>query len=125
MKAHWFQSKVVSVLLFCSVMVCLFCFASFFSFAVPWVRNSLNSSSANNALGILFAALLILTIPCALIVSLGMAVFCAFADRSSVSVKVFWFLLFLATWPIGSIVYYFTVYRGFINRQDVEQLAHL
>ena len=117
MKSDWLQSKVVSKLFLWSVIVCLICFASFFSFAVPWVRNFLNSSSANNALGILFGALLVLTIPCSLIVSFGMAIFCAFTDRSSVGVKVFWFILFLVTWPFGSIVYFFTVYRGVIKRK--------
>jgi len=117
MRLNWLESKVVSTLFLGSVVVCLICFASYFSIAVPWVRNFLNSSSANNALGILFAALLVLTIPCSLIVSFGMAMFCAFADRSSVGVKVRWFFLFLVTWPLGSIVYFFTVYRGFIKRK--------
>ena len=117
MRFNWLESKALSILFFCSVVVCLICFATFLSFAVPWVRNFLNSSSANNALGILSAALLVLTIPCSLIVSFGMACFCAFMDRSPVGVKVLWFLLFLFTWPIGSIVYFFTVYRGGINRK--------
>ena len=115
MRFKWLESKVASMLFFWSVVVCLICFASFFSFAVPWVRNFLNSSSANNALGVLFAALLVLTIPCSLIISFGMAIFCAFADRSSVGAKVLWFLLFIVIWPFGSMVYYFTVYRGFIK----------
>jgi len=111
MKFDWLESKVASKLFLWSVVVCLICFVSFFSFAVPSVRNFLNSSPANNALGILFGTLLVLTIPCALIVSFGMALFCAFADRSSVGLKVLWFLLFLVTWPLGSIIYFFTVYR--------------
>jgi hypothetical protein len=116
MKVDWLQSKVVSKLFLWSVVVCLICFASFFSFAVPWVRNFFNSSPANNFLGILFGALLVLTIPCSLIISFGMAIFCAFADCSSVGLKVLWFLFFLVTWPLGSIVYFFTAYRGYIKR---------
>jgi len=81
-----------------------------------WVRNFLNSSSASNALGNLFAALVVLTIPCALIISLGMAI-CGFTDRATVGAKASWFLLFVVTWPIGSMVYYFATYRGFIKQQ--------
>jgi hypothetical protein len=117
MRFNWLESKVVSMLFFGSVVVCLICFAYGFSFAVPWVRNFFNSSPANNVLGNIFFALVVLTVPCSLIVSFGMAIFCAFADRSAVGVKMFWFLLFLVTWPFGSIVYFFTVYRGFIKRE--------
>ncbi|HEU5352048.1 MAG TPA: hypothetical protein VFU55_10665 [Terracidiphilus sp.] len=112
MKFDWLESNVASKLFLWSVVVCLICFVSYFSFAVPAVRIFLNSSPANNALGILFGALLVLTILCALIVSFGMAVFCAFGDRSSVGLKVLWFLLFLGTWPLGSMIYFFTVYRN-------------
>ncbi len=117
MKLNWLESKVVSMLFFWSVVVCLSCFCVGLSFVVPWVRNFLNSSSANNALGNLFAALVVLTIPCALIISLGMAIFCGFTDRAAVGAKAVWFLLFFVTWPIGSMVYYFATYRGFIKRQ--------
>lgn len=106
------------MLIFWSIVVCLTCFAYGLSFAVPWIRNFLNTSSANNGLGNLFAALVVLTIPCMLIVSFGMAMFCAFTDRSPVCVKVLWFLLFLVTWPFGSMVYYFTAYRAFIKRKS-------
>jgi hypothetical protein len=67
-------------------------------------------------LGILFGTLLVLTIPCSLIVSLGMAIFCALRDHSRFGVKVLWFILFLATWPLGSVVYFFTVYRPLFKR---------
>ena len=73
-----------------------------------WRRETVHSG---NFLGQV-AAFLVLTIPCSLIVSFGMAVFCAFTDRSPVGVKVLWVLLFMVTWPIGSIVYFFAVYRG-------------
>jgi hypothetical protein len=115
-KSSWLVSKVVSRLFLWSIVVCLVCFASGLSFAVPWVRNFLNTSSANNILGILFAALVVLTIPCSLVVSFGMAIFCVFLDRSSIRVKVLWFLLFLFTWPVGSMTYFFTIYRGYAKR---------
>lgn len=117
MRFNWLESKALSKLFFWSVVVCLALFAYALLIAVPWVRNFLNASSAINALGVLFAALVVLTIPCSLIVSVGMASFCAFTDRSPIGVKVLWFLSFLVTWPIGSIVYFFTVYRVFIKRK--------
>lgn len=124
MKFNWLKSKVVSVLFFWSVVMCLACFAYALFIAVPWVRQFLNSSSANNVFGYLFIALVALTIPCSLIISCGMAIFCAFADRSPVGAKMLWFLLFLVIWPVGAISYYFTVYRGFIKRTKVEWLTH-
>lgn len=116
MRFNWLESKAVSTLFWWSVVACLICFASYGSLAVPWVRNFLNSSSANDAFGILFMALLVLAIPCSLLISIGMAIFCTFADRSSGGVKVLWFLLFFVTWPFGSMVYFFTVYRRSIKR---------
>lgn len=47
----------------------------------------------------------------------GMAIFCVFNDHTSIGNKVMWFLLFLGTGPIGSTVYYFAVYRGYIKRK--------
>ena len=38
-------------------------------------------------------------------------------DWPPVSIKVRWFFLFLVSWPVGSMVYFFTVYRGFIKRR--------
>jgi len=116
MRFNWLESKVASKLLLWPVIVCLSCFAYALFIAVPWGRHFLNSSSANNFLGIVFVALVALTVPCSLIISFSMAIFCAFMDRSSVGVKVLWFLLFLVTWPIGSMTYFFTTYRGYIKR---------
>lgn len=117
MRFNWLESKALSTLFFWTVVVCLTCFAYALLIAVPWVRNFLNSSSAINAFGNLFLALVVLTIPCSLIISFGMAGFCAFTDRSPVGVKVLWLFLFFVTWPVGSIVYFFTVYRGVMKRK--------
>jgi hypothetical protein len=116
MRHNWLESKIASVLFFSSVVVCLSCFAFALSLAAPWVRDFLNSSSANELMGDLFFALVVLTIPCSLIVSFGMAIFCAFTDHSPVGTKVGWFLLFFVTWPFGSMVYFFRVYRLHIKK---------
>lgn len=125
MRFNWLESKVVSTLFLWSVVVCLSCFAYALFIAVPWGRQFLNSSSANNVLGILFVALVVLTIVCSLIISCGMAIFCVFTDRSTVGAKVLWLLLFLVIWPIGSIAYYFTVYRGVSRGRDPNLTEHL
>lgn len=115
MRINWLESKALSKLFFCSVVVCLSCFACVLFIAVASARQFLNSSPAINFFGPFFVALVALTGPGALILSCGMAIFCAFKDRSPVGVKVLRFLLFLVFWPIGSMLYYFTVYRGHIK----------
>jgi hypothetical protein len=120
MRSNWLESKVVSILFFWSVVVCLSSLLYALIIAEPGVRQLLNSSSVNNIMGSLFVALVALTVPCSLIISCGMAIFCAFTDSSPVGVKVLWFLLFLVTFPIGSILYYFIVYRGSIKRTRAE-----
>jgi multisubunit Na+/H+ antiporter MnhG subunit len=49
-----------------------------------------------------------------LIIIIGMAIFCAFLDRSSVGKKIVWFLVFFFTVPVGSLVYFFTVYKKIV-----------
>jgi hypothetical protein len=120
------RSNWLPKLFFWSVVVCLICFAySLLLFAHEFIVRSeyfLHSESSAMPFRI-FALLIVLTIPFSLIVSFGMANFCASADRSSARVKVLWFLLFFGTWPIGSIVYFFTVYRGSIKSARAEQLS--
>jgi len=55
-----------------------------------------------------------------LIIIIGMAIFCLFEDRSSVRAKILWFLVFFFTVPVGSLVYFFTVYRKLIAIQGEE-----
>ena len=81
-------------------------------------------------MGILFAAIVVLGFPSLRAIFFGMAIFCAFKDHTSKGNKVMWFLLFLGTSAIGSTVYYFAVYRGYIKRKSAsdagrESLPHL
>jgi hypothetical protein len=69
MRFNWLESKVVSMLFFWSVVVCVNGFTYALFIAVPRVRQFFNSSSGNNVFGTLFAALVALTVPCALIIS--------------------------------------------------------
>jgi hypothetical protein len=116
MRIKWLESNAASKLFLWSAVVCLGCLAYALTIALPWGRHFLNSSSANNVLGILFVALVALTVPCSLFISFGMAFFCAFTQRLPIGAKVLWFLLFLMTWPVGSIAYFFTAYRRYIKR---------
>jgi hypothetical protein len=49
-----------------------------------------------------------------LIIIIGMAIFCLFQDRSSVGRKIIWILVFFFTLPVGSLVYFFTVYKKMV-----------
>ena len=120
MRFNWLESKVASVLFLCSVVLFLSLCAFTFSLVIPGVPQFLNASPAKNLLVILFGALAIMGIPSILLVFFGMAIFCACIDRSSLRKKAFLFALFLGTGPIGSAVYYFAVYRGYLKRRRAD-----
>jgi len=46
-----------------------------------------------------------------LIIWFGMVAFCLREDRSPLSTKIFWFILFFATGSFGAAAYFFMVYR--------------
>ena len=117
MKFNWLESKAVSILFFCSAVVFSSACAVTFFLAIPGVAQFLNSSSAINLFAMLFIALAVMTIPSMLVIFFGMAVFCVLWDHSSIARKALWLALFLVTGPIGSTVYYFTVYRGYIKKK--------
>jgi TM2 domain-containing membrane protein YozV len=117
MKFNWLESRVVSMLFFLSAVAFSSLCAFAFLLAIPGVPQFLNSSLAKNPLGILFATLVVMGIPSVVVLFFGMAIFCACIDHSSILKKILWFVLFLGTGPIGSTVYYFTVYRGYIKRK--------
>lgn len=116
MRVRWLESNAVSMLFLCSAIELTMLFAYAAVIAIPAARQFFNSSSANNVFGILFAALLLIGMPASVIISFGLAIFCACLDSSSRGTKVLWFLLFFGTWPIGSMFYYFIRYRSVIKR---------
>jgi membrane protein implicated in regulation of membrane protease activity len=65
----------------------------------------------NHVMLVLFFAIAAIGVPAILIIMIGMAIFCVFLDRSSVGAKILWFLFFFFTGPLGSIVYFFGVYK--------------
>jgi TM2 domain-containing membrane protein YozV len=114
---NFFESKATSKLFLCSAVLFLSLCAFTCALAIPGVSQFLNASPTKNLLVILFGALAVIGIPSMLLVFFGMAIFCACIDRSSILKKVCWFVLFLGTGPVGSTVYYFAVYRGYLKRK--------
>jgi len=72
------------------------------------------AGGGNQMMTLLFLAFFAVGVLGLLIIMIGMAVFCAFADRSSVRAKILWFLAFFFTAPVGSLVYFFTVYKKMV-----------
>lgn len=117
MRFKWLESKAVSILFFCSAVAFL-TLCSFTSLAlIPGVQQIVNTSRMANQLFVIpFFAVAAVAIPSMIAIFCGMAIFCACMDHS-IRTKVFWFVLFFGTGPIGSTVYYFAVYRGYIKRK--------
>jgi TM2 domain-containing membrane protein YozV len=116
LRRNWLKSKAVSVMFFYSAVVSSSLCAITLFLAIPGVAEFLNSSPLKIPTMILFAALVVMGIPSVVILCCGMAIFCAAVDRSPIAAKVFWFALFFVSGPIGSAVYYFDRYRGYIKR---------
>lgn len=71
----------------------------------------------NPIVTVLFLASFAIGVLGLLIIMIGMAIFCAFLDPSSVRTKIFWFLAFFFTAPVGSMMYFFTVYKKIVATQ--------
>lgn len=116
MRFSWLESKAASILFLFSAVVVLSLFLVACVFSIPGVLQFMNSSWARNPPGILFVTLVALWILSLPVIFFGMLAFCATRDHS-IGRKLFWFALFLGTGPIGSTVYYFAVYRGYVNKK--------
>lgn len=119
MRFGWLESKAISILFFFSALIFLSLCTFVFLIAIPGVRQFLNnSSSVNGPAAISFFALSALAIPSMIVLFFGMAIFFVFVYDSSIGTKVLWFVLFLGTGPIGSTLYYFSVYRIHIKKKS-------
>jgi hypothetical protein len=67
-------------------------------------------------LRIIGGALGIMGAPAVVILVIGMACHCACDRDLSVGNKIWWFIIFFATGPFGSAVYFFNVYRPQVLR---------
>jgi len=109
--SQWLQSSKTRKLFLYSawVVVCVGIFMIFM--LTPWFSEIEARPRADLFLRILAFPVAILAAPASLIIWFGMAAFCIFEDRSSVSVKIWWFVLFFTTAFFGAAVYFFKVYR--------------
>ncbi len=87
----------------------------------PWFQQIEVVPDADLLLRVLVAPLALVAAPATFVIWFGMAAFCMRRDRSPVSAKILWFVLFLATGPFGSAAYYFRVYRR--QMRDARPLA--
>ena len=75
------------------------------------------AAGGNPMMTLLFPWFLTVGVMGLLIIMIGMAIFCVFLDRSSARAKILWFLAFFFTAPVGSLVYFFSVYKKMVATQ--------
>ena len=112
----------MSILFLCSTIALLALFTYALLIAIPPVRQAVNSTYLNEPFAIVFCVLIGLGIPSFLFMHLGMGLFCACGDSTTIGTKALWFLFFFLTGPLGSMVYYFSVYRRLVKKQDTGRL---
>jgi len=118
--ANWRGSRKLFTLFLYSSWVVVAVGLFFVFMATPWFRELQNRESALLILRGIGGILGILGAPASLVLLIGMAIFCVREDRSTVGVKVVWFLIFFSTACFGAAAYFFTVYR----RQIVTESGH-
>jgi len=77
----------------------------------PWFQQIESIRGGVLGLRLLGAPLGVAGAPATLILLFGMMAFCVREDRSPLSSKILWFVLFFATAFFGAAVYFFAVYR--------------
>jgi len=78
----------------------------------PWFKWFESIPRGTFAAQVLGGALGVVGALASVIIWFGMMAFCLFEDRSPLSTKIFWFILFFATGWFGAAAYFFIVYRG-------------
>ena len=114
---QWLRSNKANTLFLYSAWVVV-CVGTFLIFLMtPWFDQIDKVPSSDFLLRILGGALGVVGAPASLIILFGMAIFCVHEDRSPISAKVFWFIVFFATACFGAVAYFFRVYRKQVRRQ--------
>jgi hypothetical protein len=109
--SRWVRSHKARTVFYYSSWVVV-CFGIFVVFVLsPWFHYFETMPTGVLFLRVLGGALGVVGVPATMIVWFGMVFFCAREDRSRVSVKILWFILFFAAGPFGSAAYFFRVYR--------------
>jgi len=114
MKTSWLRSKTMYAV-FSGSAWAVACSLMFMILDWPPPFEQIEKSSGgNHIVAALFLAFFAVGVLGLLIIMIGMAIFCAFADRSSIRARILWFLAFFFTAPVGSLVYFFTVYKKMV-----------
>ena len=116
MRWNWLESRVASIIFFCSAVELTILFALFLLAFVPGVADFVNHSRFLMVFVVLWISLVCVGIPSTLILFFGMALFCLIRGTSWFYAKVLWFILFFFSGPIGSLIYYFAVYRKYVKQ---------
>ncbi len=88
------------------------CAGLFMIFMVtPWFQQVEALPRGRLFLQVVGGALGVVAAPAAFVIWFGMLAFCLREDRSRVSAKILWFILFFTAAWFGSAVYFFRVYR--------------
>jgi hypothetical protein len=116
--SKWLKTEQAQTLFFyCSwVVMCMGVFVAFMF--TPWFQRVDSQPNVDLILRALGGALGVTGVPASLIIWFGMAAFCIRVDRSSLSTKVVWFVIFFATASFGAAAYFFWVYRRLVVQTD-------
>jgi hypothetical protein len=117
MKTSWLGSKPMSDVFTVSAwgVVCSLTFTILhWPPSFPGIEKTVGGNPMMTVLFLAFFAVGVLGL---LIIMIGMAIFCLVEDRSSVGKKIIWFLVFFLTAPVGSVVYFFSVYKKMVATQ--------
>jgi hypothetical protein len=120
MKSSWIGSRAISALLTGSAWAVVGALLLTVLDWPPPFDQFEQAGDGNHAMTVVFMLCFAVGMLGLLIIIIGMAIFCLFEDRSSVRAKILWFLVFFFTVPVGSLVYFFTVYRKLIAIQGEE-----
>ena len=115
--AEWLRSNKLRTVFFYSswVVVCvgllmLFVLSPWFQRVEALPRDTLVLQVLGGALGVVGAL-------ASLIIWFGMVSFCLLEDRSALSTRFFWLILFFATAWFEAAAYFFVVYRNQVQRR--------
>ena len=114
----WLMSKALRIMFLCSAWVVVALVLFVFSTAALSLHGNFVLTPLEDRVFVIFLYTIVyLLILDSMIIFFGMAIFCILRGRSSVSGKIFWFLFFFLTGPLGSTLYYFAVYRRLTRTQ--------
>ena len=119
--SRWLESRVMRVVFGSGAWTVVFLIVMVVVFALL-AKIHPKGFEVSHGLDVLLQALIFptgaLVIINVLIVSFGMAAVCVWRDDASTSVKTLWLVCFFFAWPLGSALYYFTVYRKLSARNE-------